>query len=63
MEHIADVDPALEDDRIVWNVRPDSTLVASLEVSRMLVASNGDVPKKTMLGNSKIGQAKPVFSC
>ena len=46
MEHIADVDPALEDDRIVWNVRPDSTLVASLEVSRMLVASNGERPEK-----------------
>jgi len=46
MEHIADVDPALDDDRIVWNVRPDGTLVASLEVSRMLVASNGERPEK-----------------
>ncbi|TPK95157.1 MULTISPECIES: hypothetical protein [unclassified Mesorhizobium] len=42
------VDPALEDDydRIVWNARPDGMLVASLEVSGMLVASNGGRPEK-----------------
>ncbi|TPI25416.1 hypothetical protein FJ414_30820 [Mesorhizobium sp. B3-1-6] len=42
------VDPALEDDydRIVWNVRPDGTLAASLEVSGMLVASNGGRSEK-----------------
>jgi hypothetical protein len=37
------VDPALEDDydRIVWNVRPDGTLDASVEISNLVVASNG----------------------
>jgi hypothetical protein len=41
------VDPALEDDydQIVWNVRPDGTLDASLEVSNLLVASNGARPE------------------
>lgn len=36
------VDPALEDDydQIVWNVKPDGTLMATLEVSSTLVASN-----------------------
>jgi hypothetical protein len=45
------VDPALEDDydQIVWNVKPDGTLVASLEVSGMLVASNGVGPEKDYL--------------
>ncbi|WP_292225899.1 hypothetical protein [Mesorhizobium sp.] len=45
------VDPALEDDydRIAWNVRPDGTLVASLEVSGMLVASNSVRPEKDYL--------------
>ncbi|MBN9552493.1 MAG: hypothetical protein J0H31_27470 [Alphaproteobacteria bacterium] len=45
------VDPALEDDydRIAWTVRPDGTLVASLEVSGMLVASNGQRPEKDYL--------------
>ena len=45
------VDPALEDDydRIVWNVRSDGTLVASLEVSGMLVASNSERPEKDYL--------------
>ncbi len=45
------VDPALEDDydQIVWNVRPDGTLVASLEISNSLVASNGARPEKNYL--------------
>ncbi|PBC10921.1 hypothetical protein [Mesorhizobium sp. WSM3859] len=45
------VDPALEDDydHIAWNVRPDGTLVASLEVSGMLVASNSARPEKDYL--------------
>lgn len=45
------VDPALEDDydHIAWNVRPDGTLVASLEVSGMLVASNSVRPEKDYL--------------
>ncbi|CDX58128.1 conserved exported hypothetical protein [Mesorhizobium plurifarium] len=45
------VDPALEDDydQIVWNVRSDGTLVASLEVSGMLVASNSARPEKDYL--------------
>ncbi|CDX23701.1 conserved hypothetical protein [Mesorhizobium plurifarium] len=45
------VDPALEDDydRIAWNVRPDGTLVASLEVSDMLVALNNGRPEKDYL--------------
>ncbi|UVK40168.1 hypothetical protein LHFGNBLO_001602 [Mesorhizobium sp. AR10] len=36
------VDPALEDDydQVVWNVSPDGTLAASLEVSNLVVASN-----------------------
>ncbi|RAZ85496.1 hypothetical protein DPM33_28940 [Mesorhizobium hawassense] len=44
-------DPALEDDydQIVWNVRPDGTLVASLEVSGTLVASNAVRPEKDYL--------------
>jgi hypothetical protein len=45
------VDPALEDDydQILWNVKPDGTLVASLEVSGMLVASNSVGPEKDYL--------------
>ncbi|NUS21216.1 MAG: hypothetical protein HOQ25_15740 [Mesorhizobium sp.] len=45
------VDPALEDDydQIAWNVRPDGTLVASLAVSGMLVASNSARPEKDYL--------------
>jgi hypothetical protein len=45
------VDPALEDDydQIVWNVRSDGTLVASLEVSGTLVASNAERPEKDYL--------------
>jgi hypothetical protein len=45
------VDPALEDDydQIVWNVRPDGTLDASLEVSGALIASNGPRPEKDSL--------------
>ena len=37
------VDPALEDDynEIVWNVRADGTFEASVEISNMVVASNG----------------------
>jgi hypothetical protein len=36
------VDPALEDDydQIVWNVRPDGSLDASLQISNVMVASN-----------------------
>ena len=45
------VDPALEDDydQIVWNVRPDGKLDASLEVSGMLIASNGARREKDSL--------------
>ncbi|TIU30725.1 MAG: hypothetical protein E5W38_18375 [Mesorhizobium sp.] len=45
------VDPALEDDydQLLWSVRPDGTLVASLEVSGTLVASNGARPEKDYL--------------
>jgi len=45
------VDPALEDDydQIAWNVRPDGTLDASLEVSGMLIASNSARPEKDYL--------------
>ena len=45
------VDPALEDDydQIVWNVKPDGTLIASLEVSGMVVASNTVRPEKDYL--------------
>ncbi|RVC49366.1 hypothetical protein EN779_28840, partial [Mesorhizobium sp. M4B.F.Ca.ET.088.02.2.1] len=47
------VDPALEDDydQIVWNVRPDGTLDASLQVSGLVLASNDSArPEKTDLG-------------
>jgi len=42
------VDPALEDDydQIAWNVRPDGTLEASLQVSGLVVASNSERPGK-----------------
>ncbi|MER8369186.1 hypothetical protein [Mesorhizobium sp. M0306] len=45
------VDPALEDDydSIIWNVRPDGTLDASLEISGFVVASNGARPEKDYL--------------
>jgi hypothetical protein len=45
------VDPALEDDydRIVWNVRADGTLDASLEISSLVVASNTMRPEKDHL--------------
>ncbi|RWK03410.1 hypothetical protein [Mesorhizobium sp.] len=45
------VDPALEDDydQLLWTVRPDGTLVASLEVSGSLVAANGARPEKDYL--------------
>ncbi|TWI43222.1 hypothetical protein [Mesorhizobium tianshanense] len=45
------VDPALEDDydRIVWNVRPDGTLDASVEISNLVVASNGAPREKDSL--------------
>ncbi|MCV3207768.1 hypothetical protein OHD62_14080 [Mesorhizobium sp. YC-39] len=45
------VDPALEDeyDQIVWNVRPDGTLDASVEISNLVVASNGARPEKDYL--------------
>ncbi|PBB34139.1 hypothetical protein EOA60_36550 [Mesorhizobium sp. M1A.F.Ca.IN.020.06.1.1] len=40
------VDPALEDDydQLLWTVRPDGRLIASLETSGALVASNGARP-------------------
>ena len=46
------VDPALEDDydQIVWNVRPDGTLDASVEISNAMVASNGARAEKDYLG-------------
>ena len=46
------VDPALEDDydKIAWNVRPDGTLDASVEISNLQVASNGARPEKGYLG-------------
>ncbi|MER8483260.1 hypothetical protein [Mesorhizobium sp. M1322] len=45
------VDPALEDDydQIVWTVRPDGTLDASVEISSLEVASNGAPPEQDSL--------------
>lgn len=45
------VDPALEDDydTIAWNVRPDGTLDATLEVSGVMVASSTLRPSKDYL--------------
>jgi hypothetical protein len=45
------VDPALEDDydQILWNVRADGTLDASLEISNLQVASNGSRSEKDSL--------------
>ncbi|RWC59387.1 hypothetical protein [Mesorhizobium sp.] len=45
------VDPALEDDydQIVWNVRADGTLDASLSISSLVMASNGVRPEKDYL--------------
>ncbi|RWO92184.1 hypothetical protein [Mesorhizobium sp.] len=45
------VDPALEDDydQIVWNVRPDGTLDASVEISDLELASSGARPEKDSL--------------
>jgi hypothetical protein len=45
------VDPALENDydQIVWNVRPDGTLDASVEISNLEVVSNGARPEKDSL--------------
>lgn len=45
------VDPALEDDydQIVWNVRPDGTLDASVEISNLEVASTGARAEKDFL--------------
>ena len=45
------VDPALEDDydQIVWNVRADGTLDASLSISSLVMASNGIRPEKDYL--------------
>ena len=45
------VDPALEDDydQIVWNVRPDGSLDASLQISNVVVASNVARPEKDYL--------------
>lgn len=47
------VDPALEDDynEIVWDVRPDGTLDASVEIEGTVVASNAAPrPEKDYLG-------------
>jgi hypothetical protein len=45
------VDPALEDDydQIVWNVRPDGSLEASLAISSLVMASNAVRPEKDYL--------------
>ncbi|MFB9981670.1 hypothetical protein ACFSQQ_28415 [Mesorhizobium kowhaii] len=45
------VDPALEDDydQIVWNVRADGTLDASLAISNVVMASNAVRPEKDYL--------------
>ena len=45
------VDPALEDDydQIVWNVRPDGSLDASLAISSIVMASNTVRPEKDYL--------------
>ena len=45
------VDPALEDDydQIVWNVRPDGSLDASLAISSLVMASNATRPEKDYL--------------
>ena len=45
------VDPALEDDydQIVWNVRPDGNLDASLAISSLVMASNAVRPEKDYL--------------
>jgi hypothetical protein len=47
------VDPALEEEygAIVWDVRPDGTLDASVEIEDPLVASNA--PKKTILARNE----------
>jgi hypothetical protein len=46
------VDPALEEEygEIVWDVRSDGTLTASVETSGMVVAENGHRPEKDYLG-------------
>ena len=45
------VDPALEDDydQIVWNVRRDGSLDASLAISSLVMASNAVRPEKDYL--------------
>jgi hypothetical protein len=45
------VDPALEDDydQIVWNVRADGTLDASLAISNVVMASNAVRPETAYL--------------
>ena len=45
------VDPDLEDDydQIVWNVRPDGSLDAALQISNVMVASNMTRPEKDYL--------------
>ncbi|MBE1707164.1 MULTISPECIES: hypothetical protein [Mesorhizobium] len=45
------VDPALEDDydQVVWNVRPDGSLDASLAISSLVMASNPMRPEKDYL--------------
>src|SRR6476469_5205039 len=45
------VDPALEDDydQVVWNVRPDGSLDASLAISSLVMASNEMHPEKDYL--------------
>lgn len=45
------VDPALEDDydQVVWKVRPDGSLDASLAISSLVMASNAVRPEKDYL--------------
>ncbi|ODA91621.1 hypothetical protein BFX40_01135 [Mesorhizobium sp. SEMIA 3007] len=45
------VDPALEDDydQVVWKVRPDGSLDASLAISSLVMASNAMRPEKDYL--------------
>ncbi|TSE04464.1 hypothetical protein C1D09_024095 [Mesorhizobium intechi] len=45
------VDPALEDDydQVVWKVRPDGSLEASLAISGLVMASNAVRPEKDYL--------------
>lgn len=57
------VDPALEDDydQIVWNVRPDGTLDASVEISDLEVASSRARPEKGSLSQQRNRAGKTLF--